>query len=565
MTKKKKHKAIASPSRRRFVGGAGALGAISTMEWLGFFRENGVPGSAKDWGIAKARANEEGGQRGGTAPTYLIYYFVEGGWMSYSMFSPVQTPNHSALNIAPGTLYPTPAWGDQIYRTTAFENDNNFVRMAPNGTQYGYLGDDGADLIPEMAVVSSHYGDTFHSRARLEYHYGTGYSLPMQGRRQDDERSVLQAFCENKGASFLLPHVSWHRYLSDGELDFNNYPVGTGYYEQLGPVHAHTVYGKTPSDMRSRLSAIGDVNVASRRTVIRQYTDRLHDNFVQSRDGQSVRSFSSALEIYRSLSQGELSVDVNALFRDQDLRDEFGIQAGDEDLEFRSINGNPARSKECPHTRVQAMMTYELMRANVSNGFWIETQPVRGFDSHRGRRNVTQNDTMPDQKNTMNEHVWQPLRALVNRLKNTEVPGIPGLCMWDQTTIVLCSEMGRTMFGDVGDILNGGGDRYDEIMKQDICQHWDVSSAAFMGGNVNPGQYGGVGTQTLDAIPLMPDGSKDPAYDPVTGVQSGTKTGDVSDAGSIFATALKMAGVDPNGPGTGRNNRPALDFVIKNA
>ena len=47
---------INNPSRRRFLQGAGAVSAISMAEWLGFFRKHGVPGTAKDWGIAKARA-----------------------------------------------------------------------------------------------------------------------------------------------------------------------------------------------------------------------------------------------------------------------------------------------------------------------------------------------------------------------------------------------------------------------------------------------------------------------------------------------------------------------------
>ena len=65
---------------------------------------------------------------------------------------------------------------------------------------------------------------------------------------------MLQAFCEAYGANAPLPHVSWHRWLSDGELSEATYTEGKGYYEKLGPAYAHTVYGQTPADMRARLS-----------------------------------------------------------------------------------------------------------------------------------------------------------------------------------------------------------------------------------------------------------------------------------------------------------------------
>jgi hypothetical protein len=543
------------------LSGAGALGAISTMEWLGFFRDNGVPGSPKDWGIAKARA-----QSGGDGDArFLVYWHIEGGWMSYSMFSPVDTPKHSNLVIPAGTLNPTPPWSDQYYRVTAHEDSGAFTQTT-NGIRHGYLATPGADMFGDMAVVSSHHGTTFHSGSRFDYHYGK-YNRSMTAQRGDDERTVLQAFAEAKGGGFLLPHISWHRWLSDGELDVAQYPEGTGYYEKLGPPQAHTIYGRTPSDLKARLSAIGDVASAQRRSMIGGYADNLHSRLISSRDGQSVRSFASAVDIYKNLTSGSLNVDVNTLFNDAQLKADFGVQLGDEVPTYRSVNGNPARSKETPHVRAQAMMAYELMRAGLSCGFWIESRDVRGFDSHRGRDNIMSNGTQPDQLADMNADLWNPLRAFVAKLKATEVPGEPGVSLWDRTTIVLTSEMGRTIQGEVTDILSSDGtdnDKYNQILEQDVCQHWPVNAAVFMGGNVDGGkQFGGVGTATLDSIPLLADGSLDPAYDPVTGLlRAGqTPTGDVPDAGSVYATALELAGVDP--ANKGRNTRGPLTYVKK--
>lgn len=532
------------------------------MEWLGFFREHGVPGTAKDWGIAKARAQEDGGPGGPEEDRFLIYVFQEGGWMSYSMFSPVTTPNNAAIDVPANTLNPSPSWSNQRYRVTGRE-DANMVRTT-QGIQHGYLADDAAELFNDMCVLSSHHGNTFHSGSRWNYHYGR-YNRGLTGVRGDDERTVMQAFAEEKGANFLLPNISWHRWLSDGELDPAQYPEGTGYYGKLGPAYAHTIYGRTPSDLKARLASVGDLAQNQRRQLMRRYTDNIHANFMRGRDGKTVQAFSSAIEIHRQLSDGELNVDLTTLFEDPALREEFGVQVGDDQTTYRSVNGNPARSKESPHTRVQFMMAYELMRAKISAGLWIETQDVRAFDSHHSRRGVLNRDTMPDQLDRMRRDLWEPLKVFVNRLKTTEAPGLPGTSLYDQSTIVLCSEMGRTIQGDVDEILNGDGttnEKYTSILDQDVCQHWDVSSAVFLGGSVKPNtQYGRVGTQTLDAIPLMPDGSLDPAFNPTTGVLNPgqTASGTVPDAGHIYSTALDLAGVDPTGKG--RNDRPPLTFL----
>lgn len=552
-------------NRRHLLAGAGATGVLSVLDWLGIFRQAGVPGTPRLWDMAKARAAEDSSTGGAEETRFLVYWFQEGGWDSYALFSPADTPNHSSLDIDAGTLYPTPAWSDQFYRVKGYGSGNYPLAQKVGNLKVGYLAMPGKDLFPDLCLVSSHYGNTFHSGGRFDYHYGR-YDRALTEYREEIERSVLQAFCEAKGASFLMPHISWHRWLADGELALANYPEGTGYYEKLGPAYAHTIYGKTPDYFRQRLLAIGDVATAARAELIRGYTDNLYNKFLYGRDGQTVKAFSSALEIHKTLTSGELTVDPTTLFTDPALRSAFGVVAGDESTTETSVNGNPARSKEIPHVRVQAMMAYECMRALLGCGYWIESRDVRRFDSHRSREDVFAKDSNSDQLNAIQDELWNPLRVFVQYLKNTEMPGIPGKSMWDQTTIILSSEMGRTFSGDVDSILASKDpdiEKYDQIMEQDVCQHWYVNGVGFMGGSVQGNrQFGGVGTSSLDAIPLLPDGTKDPAYDPITGVKVGTPSSQsfVSDAGHVYSTALALAGVDPTGKG--KNTRPALSFVV---
>src|SRR5678815_1095182 len=82
-------------NRRAFLAGAGAAGAISMLDWLRFFKRNGVPGGARDLGIAEAVAQSAG------EPRFLIYWFLEGGWDGYSMFNPVATRNDALGSSLP--------------------------------------------------------------------------------------------------------------------------------------------------------------------------------------------------------------------------------------------------------------------------------------------------------------------------------------------------------------------------------------------------------------------------------------------------------------------------------
>lgn len=553
-------------NRRSFLKGAVTAGAaFSVADWLGLFRGHGVPGTSGEHALAQARAADPSSL---DQPRFLVYWFLEGGWDSYSMFGPVDTPNNAGLVVPAGTLNPMPPWSDQFYRPRGYPTPPSGPSQVVGNLRAGFLAQPGAALFPDLAVLSSHHGSTFHSGSRFDYHYGS-YPRALTAARTPQERTVLQAFAEARGAGFLMPHVSWHRWLADGELSPSNYPEGTGYYEKLGPAYAHTTYGLTPVAMRQRLLGLGDLATQQRRRELRRYTDDLYANFLRGKDGQSVRAFASALELHNSLTSGTLSVDPRTLFTDRALMAEFAIPsvAELENTTATSVNGNPARSKGSPHVRTQALMAYELMRAGLSCAFWLESRDIRRFDSHRARKDSLANAGNPNQLAMMQDELWEPLQAFVRRLKMTACPGAPAATLWDRTTIVVASEMGRTLQGNVAPILTGNGtpdEKYNLILEQDVCQHWPVSSAVFLGGNVRGNaQYGAVGALTLDSIPLLPDGTLDPAYDPMTGVlRSGqTKSAQsfVPDAGYIYSTALRLAGVDPAGKGL--NTRPPLTFI----
>ncbi len=558
--------------RRSVLSGMAAGAAISTLDWLRFFRSAGIPGGQLDLGIAKAHAQVA------DDPAFLIYWNQEGGWDGYSMFNAVDTANDATRVIPAGTLRPTPGWTAHRYRPKNY-GATGVLRPSQHGNiTYGHLAAEASTngLLDELAVVSSHYGSTFHSGGRWDYHYGR-YSHNLGGTRAADERSVLQAFCEQKGASFLLPHISWHRWLSDGELSPPNYPEGTGYYERLGPSYAHTIYGRTPAEMRNRLTSLGALTSNARNGRVRQFVENLHNNFLADRNSESVRAFRSAVEIHKSLTGGGGAQVLNpaAFFTDPELRAHFGVTSADEATTATSVNGNPARSKESPNTNAQALMAYELMTKGLSCGFFIESREIRGFDTHRDRRSVMSNAGQTDQKNMMGADLWKPLRALVTKLKETPYQ-TSGKSFWDYTTIVLCSEMGRIIHGDVEDILanpvTNDEMKYQEILDQDVCQHWKVHSTAFLGGQVRKNvQFGRVGSDTLDAIPILPDGTLDPAFDPVSGnlKPGATKSAQsfVTNAGHVWATALSLCGLTPgnlrdkNGVKVGRNTEPPLSFI----
>ncbi len=206
------------------------------------------------------------------------------------------------------------------------------------------------------------------------------------------------------------------------------------------------------------------------------------------------KSYNSARQIYLSLSEGGRKLDRNLLlklFSDAALREEFRVKPADELITYRSVNGNKARSKFAPNANVRAMMSYKMMRTGLSCGFFIESRDVRRFDSHRNRNALWAKDGqrpigMPDQTQMMKEDLWDPVHALVRRLKETEYEG-SGKSLFDHTNIVITSEFGRSLHGDVAGILKkqiSDEKKNTEISGQDISAHWKVTSCAFLGGKV---------------------------------------------------------------------------------
>ena len=546
--------------RRTFLGQAAAgLAGLSAMDFLGYFSRYGLPHESRAFGMAEDLAAQE-------EPSFLIYWFLEGGWEGYDMFNPAVTPN----NVVDRLEDPS----DERYRVLTFGAEGYRIQQHGN-IRYGYLAEKGKPLFRDMAVLSSMHTGSFHSGERLLAHMGS-YNLRLSAEREDDERSVMQAFAESKGQPFLLPNLSWHRWLSDGELNEVQYTGRKGYYHALGPAHAHTVYAGPPAALKRtlrRVKASADDVVNQR---VQQFLDTTHASIIDDRNVEAVKSYNSAREIYQNMTASGQKLDAGilaGLFNDPELKSRFKITPVDELISYRSVNGNKAHSKFAPNTNVQAMVAFELIRAGLGCGFWIETRDIRKFDSHLNRGRLWR-DGKPvgqiDQTEMMNADLWDPLNALVELLKETPL-GRTGKSLWDRTTIVLTSEFGRTIHGNVDSIRRmkiADEDKQKQIDGQDISQHWKVTSAAFLGGTVKGDrQYGGVGDQTLLAIPILPDGTLDPAYCPDTGAliegcQKHPKSF-IPNHGDVYATALMLAGIDPEGKG--RNDRGPLEFIKKSS
>lgn len=547
--------------RRRFLRQLGVGGAALTCaDFLRYFKAHGAP--RVDQGTRRAA---EAAQSNDT-PRFLTYWYLEGGWCGYDMFNPVMTANnvHQRLERISDERYRVIDWGDEDY--TIYQQGN---------IRYGYLASGGKDLLSNMAVVSSMHTGSGHSRDRLKVHMGD-YRIKASSEREEDERSVMQAFAEVYGQGYVLPNLSWHWWLSDGELNEVQYRGKRGYYHGLGPVHAHTIYAGTPKKLKSMMTQIQEGSEDPVNRAVEGFLDRAHELALKDDYLESVKSYHSAREIFQQLNSRGAAVSKSAmagLFADPQLKESFGVRREDELITYRSVNGNKARSKFSPNVNVQAMMSYEMMRAGLSCAFFIESRDVRRFDSHFSRKRLWESDGrtprgMPDQTKMMAEDLWDPLHAYVEKLKTTEYKD-SGQSYFDLTNIVLTSEFGRSLHGAVGGILKkdiSEEEKAKQIGGQDICAHWKVTSCAFLGGNVKgDSQFGGVGEQTLMAVPIMPDGALDPNFDPVSGkLRPGKKAHPKSfipNHGDVYATALALSGIDPKG--RGRNERPPLSFVLR--
>ncbi|HZP82396.1 MAG TPA: hypothetical protein VFB21_12215 [Chthonomonadaceae bacterium] len=536
--------------------------AVSALDFLAYFNAYGMP--VKDKAVAMGRAKAKEADN----PHFLIYWYIEGGWESYDMFSPVVTPNNVIHRLPPEKM------SDETYRVLHFGEPHYGIYKQGN-IRYGYLAESGKNLFPDMAVLSSMETGEFHSGDRLRVHMGS-YDLRLQADREDDERSVMQAFAEVYGQPYVLPHLSWHYWLSDGELNEQQYTGRKGYYANLGPTWAHTIYAGTPADLKSFLLRMQASSTDTVNRQIEKFLDNMHTHVARDANIEVVKSFDAACDVYANLASNGRRLDagmLSRLFTDPVLRAKFDIKPEDELITYNSVNGNKARTKFSPATNVQAMMTYEMLRAGLSCAFFIETRNIREFDSHFSRQGLWEKDRrtprgQPDQTNMMNRQLWKPLNTLVELLKTTPYKNT-GKSLFDLTTIVLTSEFGRTIKGDVEAIRQmkiSEEDKQKMIDGQDISQHWRVTSAAFLGGKVKgDSQYGTVGERTLLPIPLMPDGSLDPAYHPVTGeLKPGCQQSPQSSLpnhGDVYATALYLADIDPKG--RGRNDRGPLRYIKK--
>jgi hypothetical protein len=547
-----------SLDRRSFLKRvAGQTAALTAADFLTYFMNTGMPFTSR----AVARAADQ--SREADDPHFLIYWFLEGGWESYDMFSPLMTDNN--------VIHRLPDISTERYRILEW-NDKDHSIYQNSGITYGYLARPGQSLFPDMAVVSSMHTGEFHSGDRLRAHMGH-YDFAIDAEREPDERSVMQAFAEVYGHPYVLPNLSWHYWLADGELNELQFTGRKGYCAELGPPQAHTIYAGTPSNFRQFLMRMKSEASDPVNQQVQTFLESADHAAARDSDLEIVQSYNSARQIYQHLAQSGMKLDqslLSRLFTDPALKESFKIKPSDELITYTSVNGNKARSKFSPSVNTQAMMTYELMRAGLSCAFWIESRNIRLFDSHYSRGALWRPDGtpvgQPRQIDIMQENLWEPLLTLVDLLKKTQY-GHTGRSLFDHTTIVLTSEFGRTIHGDVDEILKMKGsddDKKKMIGDQDISQHWKVTSAAFLGGRVQGGrQYGKVGSKTMMAIPLLPDGSLDPAYNADTGeLITGRKENPraaVPDHGDIYATALYLAGINP--AGHGRNQRPPLRYI----
>lgn len=555
------HTALQHSSRRRFLKRAGlSAAALTCADFLGYFATFGLPRETRADRLAA------GAVQANRNPHFLIYWYLEGGWCGYDMFNPLMTDNNVVQRLT--------NLSQERYRVLQFGQPGYGITEA-GGLRYGYLAEPGKDLFPNMAILSSMHTGGGHSAERLKVHMGH-YNFKSTEERQDDERSVMQAFAEVYGQPYVLPNLSWHWWLADGELNEAQYTGRRGYYHALGPAHAHTIYAGTPAKLKRFLLKMQENSGDTVNRAIQRFLDNAHREFLKDDQVEAVKSYHSARDIYLQLAAKGTRLDRSQLLRlftDETLKEEFNVRPADELITYRSVNGNKARSKFSPHARVQAMMTCELMRAGLSCAFFIESRDIRRFDSHQSRGSLWGKDRktpvgMTDQTAMMKEDLWDPLHALVARLKQTEYPGT-GSSLFDHTNIVLTSEFGRTLHGAVDDILKKNvseQQKQKEIDGQDICAHWKVTSCAFLGGQVKGNrQYGGVGEKTLLAIPLRPDGSLDPAFDPRTGERREGRTPDprsaIPDHGDVYATALYLSGIDPKRKG--RNERGPLTYIKK--
>ncbi len=549
-------------NRRGFLAKAArCTGALAAADFFSYSASGGLGSLSPALTSAVSEHAKEASR-----PRFLIYWFMEGAWMSYDMFGPVVPVRNDASF---GDLPRDPNdWGvisEHLYRTKDLAPED-FRRHGE--VFHGPLAEDGRELFGEMAILSSALTGSGHTRDRFKAHYGQ-YTVDMKARREPDERTVLQAFCERAGRSYLMPNLNWHRWLSDGELDISAYPEGTGIYHALGPPWAHIIYPQTPKFTRNLIRQTLAMRNDERNHAVQGFLEQSRRSLLSDRNSPELQSFASALDVYKRLVQGG-GGNTNAApqFLGPELREEFGVTPDDEEIHFELINQTLPRSKYTPNINVQAMMMYEMLTSGLSCSGWLENRLVRGFDHHWSRSKILSGYPF-DQREMMRRELWTPLKTFVRKLKETEYLDT-GNSFYDYTTIVLSSEFGRTVGGSIETILANSDlseeEKREQILSQDISAHNPVNSCAFLGPRVRGGaQFGWVGQKTFQPIPIHPvTGDLDPRYDRDGNLRKGydgpTDGFITPNHGHIYSTALKLAGVDPKG--AGRNESPHLPFIL---
>ena len=323
------------PSRRRFLKRSlASVAGLTCADFLSHFSVHGMPYQPRaDRFAAEAVAANEN-------PHFLVYWYLEGGWCGYDMFNPVNTENNVIKRLENVS--------DERYRVLDWGQDDFTINTEGN-IRYGYLAEPGKPLFRNMAVLSSMHTGSGHSRDRLKVHMGD-YDLKPTEERSDDERSVMQAFAEVYGQPYVLPSLSWHWWLSDGELNEVQYTGRRGYYHALGPVHAHTIYAGTPAKLRKLLLRVEESSGDQVARRIDAFLENAHSEILKDENIIAVRSYHSARNIYQQLTGRGRSLDrsqLQQLFRDPALREEFGVTANDELVTYRSVNGNKAAQQVC--------------------------------------------------------------------------------------------------------------------------------------------------------------------------------------------------------------------------
>ena len=161
-------------NRRSFLArSAGVTAGLAAADFLFYLASGGIRSLAPTLAAAAeehARESEE--------PRFLIYWFVEGGWMSYDMLSPV-LPVHNDAKF--GDLPRDPAAWDSFSAHMYRVKDLKPEEFRRHGQIFhGPLAEDGQDMFGEMAIVSSMKTGGGHSTERWRLHYGQ-YKTELEG------------------------------------------------------------------------------------------------------------------------------------------------------------------------------------------------------------------------------------------------------------------------------------------------------------------------------------------------------------------------------------------------